>query len=226
MYEDIVTKSTDAAEISSQLSRVLNPLTLDLFVDQGFAVIDHLLPESVSADLLKLSRKLLSSGQMQPAKVGRAQNQSSQKDIRNDSIFWLEENFISSEPSLCSWLNYRQQLMTYLNQNLYLGLNSFEGHLAHYSPGQKYDRHIDQSPHHSPLHGERVISWITYLNPHWTADDGGELCLFLQQGEAEKTQLIEPRWGRSILFFAQKIPHSVLAAKAERWSLTGWFRRF
>ncbi len=226
MYEDIVKKSTEAAEIRLQISESLNASTMDALVDQGFIIIDQLLPNSVTTALWELGQELLSSGQMKPAKVGRGQNQSNFQDIRSDAIFWLEEDFLQSKAPLASWLIYRQELMSYLNQNLYLGLNGFEGHLAHYGSGQKYDRHIDQSPQISPLHGERIISWITYLNSEWMAEDGGELCLFIKQNEAEKTQLIAPLWGRSVIFFSQRIPHSVLPAKADRWSLTGWFRRF
>ncbi len=70
--------------------------------------------------------------------------------------------------SLAAWRDWAECLRLHLNRRLFLGLISFESHLAHYRPGDFYRTHVDA------LGGEanRVVSLVCYLNPGWIEGDG------------------------------------------------------
>ncbi len=120
------------------------------------------------------------------------------------------------QPQIFAFLEgLRQQL----NESFFLGLQSFECHLAHYPPGARYESHIDQARSSIGAESERAISFVIYLNEAWQKDDGGEL-VFCQSGE-----LVLPLLGRLALFRSDTIEHEVLPSRRDRWSLTGWFRR-
>ncbi len=172
-------------------------------------------------DLLDFAKHNWKIGSFKPAAVGRGAEQSRQDSIRSDSIYWLTgENLIEKKANL-----FLQQIQNELNQNLYCGLQSFEAHLAHYAEGQFYQEHIDQPRAQSFLHGERLITFVLYLNKNWKAGDGGELKIRNTAPELPEFQAIQPTFGTLILFKSQSVSHQVLLSNRERWSLTGWFRR-
>ncbi len=194
--------------------------TIDRLIEEKFIVLDQLIPESLLSAIYQAAESIKAQDGLRPANVGRGAQQKNRQQIRSDSIFWLDDDFFKQSNELSEWVLYKELLMQYFNENLFLGLRSWEGHLAHYESGQKYDRHIDQSEIKNPLLGERVVTWITYFNKTWTPSHGGELCLHLDQDK-----LVQPLWGRNVIFFSQEVPHSVLASQEPRWSLTCWLRR-
>jgi SM-20-related protein len=106
-----------------------------------------------------------------------------------------------------------------LNQRLFLGLFSFESHYAHYAPGAYYKRHYDA------FRGEanRVLSVVCYLNPNWSASDGGELVLYRDEQDREGLKVV-PLYGTVVVFLSEEFPHEVLPASRDRYSVAGWFR--
>ncbi len=185
--------------------------------ERDWVLLEDYFPEALLQGLSKAADSLWQEGAFQAAKVGRSADQKTAASVRSDWTHWLDlKGPLHQELAVAI-----QDLQQELNRALYLGLQDFECHFARYSEGQFYERHIDQSPSKSPLHGERVISFVLYLNPSWQPGDGGELCLFHQDRET----LIEPRWGRLMLFRSDTVPHAVMKSVKERWSLTGWFRR-
>jgi SM-20-related protein len=185
--------------------------------ERDWVLLEDYFPEAQLQTLSKMAESLWHQGAFQAAKVGRSADQKLEASVRSDWTHWLDLK-ASENLELAVAI---QHLQRELNQALYLGLQDFECHFARYSEGQFYARHIDQSPSKSSLHGERVISFVLYLNLNWQPGDGGELCLFHQDRE----MLIEPRWGRLMLFRSDTVPHAVMKSLKERWSLTGWFRR-
>lgn len=168
--------------------------------------------------LLVWAQEQKNEGRFQAAEMGRGSERRLDPKTRGDSIFWLEPE---DHPSLFAALETFQQI---LNRELYLGLQNFECHLAHYPSGTRYDKHLDQHPGPSAaataLTGQRAVSFVLYLNKSWTPGDGGELKLYLPT-----TELIEPHLGRMVVFLSDKIWHEVLLSNKDRWSLTGWFRQ-
>ncbi len=180
----------------------------------GWASIDQALSPEQAQDLLKWAQAQKIKGLFHAAEMGRGSERHQNQQLRGDSTYWLEA---ALHPPLFAALDVFQQK---LNKELYLGLQEFECHFAHYPAGARYDKHLDKTVAAQPLSGERVISFVLYLNKNWTADDGGMLKLYVSP-----EQLIEPTLGRMIVFRSDSIWHEVLISNNERWSLTGWFRR-
>jgi SM-20-related protein len=185
--------------------------------DQAWVQIEDSLPNDLLVELKAEALRRSEMGLFQPAKVGRSQLQALKSSIRSDSIHWIDFN----DPIFHRIRFELEELRLNLNQNLFLGLQDFEGHLACYAEGQSYEEHLDQPQLQSPLHGERILSFVLYLNENWSLESGGELCLNLPTGLLK----IEPLWNRLMLFRSNEIRHSVQLAKMSRWTLTGWFRR-
>lgn len=186
--------------------------------DQGWAVSDDAIPQSLQESLYRQSQTLWQAGHFHEAHIGRQESNVLRTDIRGDSICWLEtEEPLTQNSDFFSWAaDLRQEL----NQRFYLGLRSEEFHFARYPSGRGYKKHIDQ--HRSSQH--RKISLVLYLNPQWATGDGGELCLYSPGNEEHELLRILPQPARLVIFRSDTIPHEVLPALQTRWSLTGWFR--
>jgi SM-20-related protein len=116
-------------------------------------------------------------------------------------------------------LNWAEQLRTDLNRTLYLGLDGFESHFAHYPPGAFYRKHVDAFKDS----GNRVLSLVVYLNPDWSPVDGGQLVLYDHAGS--ELGRFPPTMGTVAVFFSERFPHEVLTTTRDRYSIAGWFRR-
>jgi SM-20-related protein len=97
---------------------------------------------------------------------------------------------------------------------LFLSLKDYEIHMTVYPTGSFYKRHLDQFR----ADDHRKLSAICYLNRNWTDDDGGQLRMYLPEGNKD----FLPLAGRLVCFRSDQIEHEVLPAKKERLSLTGW----
>lgn len=203
------------------LTRRVPPADDDLFEriasgieTQGYVILPTALPSPVADSLLQYL-SVLEEERFHQAQIGRGLEQTPNQFIRRDKIFWMEE----SHPNAKRWLDWTQQLKTYLNRRLFLGLFSFESHFALYHPGDFYKKHLDA------FRGEsnRVLTLVTYLNMGWEPDQGGELVLYHPQDETEICKVV-PTFGTLILFLSEEYPHEVLAANRDRYSVAGWFR--
>lgn len=146
------------------------------------------------------------------AAVGRGSGQQRNRFVRRDRIHWMDER----KPSLLPWRAWTEALRMHLNRQLFLGLFSFESQLAHYRPGDFYRVHFDA------FRGEanRVVSLVTYLNEHWKEGDGGELVLHTTAGAVR----VAPVYRTVVLFLSEEVPHEVMPARRDRYSVAGWFR--
>jgi SM-20-related protein len=185
-------------------------LTVDL-EERGFTIQPLALPNSVSSTL---ARHLdgISESKFQKASVGRGPKAGPNNFVRRDSIFWLDE----SDPITDTWFAWTGRLQNHLNQNLFLGLFSFECHFAKYDKGDFYKRHLDA------FRGDRnrIVSLVTYLNDGWLPDHGGQLVLYPKNSEAVK---VTPALGTVVLFLSEEVPHEVLTAHRTRLGVSGWF---
>jgi SM-20-related protein len=114
-----------------------------------------------------------------------------------------------------------ERLRLALNRRLYLGLFGFEAHLACYAPGARYEAHVDRF-RSAP---QRAVSTTLYLNEGWTAEDGGELRLYLGTNADSPFVDVAPLAGTLVVFASERFLHAVLPARRERLSITGWFTR-
>lgn len=152
--------------------------------------------------------------------MGANSQQTSNADIRGDQICWLEQDAKSTDGTYVGFCQFLDELRLQLNQSLYLGLFESEIHLALYSPGGRYQKHIDNFHGRSP----RVVTFILYLNAAWRPEQGGQLRLYIEDG-GHKYVDINPQGGTLVLFLSERFYHEVLPATRERLSLTGWLRR-
>lgn len=181
--------------------------------ETGYIVLRDALPHPVGECLLQLQQR--NAKQFYPASIGRGPEQNRNPALRRDKIAWIEEGDALAAP----WVDWTQQLRLYLNQHLFLGLFSFESHLAVYDVGAFYKTHVDAFRGHS----NRRLSLVAYLNRDWQAGQGGELVLYHPQTDVE-LQRVVPEFGTVVLFLSEEFPHEVLPATRPRWSVAGWFR--
>lgn len=197
--------------MNTQLNNILKDLE-----QQGWSVQEHFFDNELIQQLSETLNSLQQQGDLQRAGIGRKKDFHIEQTIRSDEISWFDEKTMNSAQE--KFLSITQQLQDAVNQQFYLGLFELEIHFALYPVGACYKRHLDQHKNQDT----RVLTLITYLNEDWNDEDGGQLQLYLKNGE---TVSISPNAGKLVCFFSAEYEHEVLPAKRERASLTGWFRK-
>lgn len=199
----------------------LSPSTLtdlvDALVERGWylgeGVIDATLCQALHDEL----RERVACQAMQAAGIGRGEAHSLRRDIRGDTIHWLDRATTAQRHYLGAMAELQQEL----NRALYLGLFEFEAHFAHYGPGTFYRKHRDSFRGRA----NRVVSTVCYLNPDWGPADGGEMVLYDPEDESREVARVRPEAGNFACFLADRVPHEVLPTTRPRASIAGWFRR-
>lgn len=186
-------------------------MLINALAETGWFHQEHFMDENFCLELLNEAKEL----QWKKAKIGTGSKRLEDQDIRNDSIYWIEESH--DTPLQRKYLDKMKELMNLINQELYLGLKEFECHFAHYSTAGFYKKHLDQHQGSN----KRAISTIFYLNE---PEDGGELVIYNKDNQDQVEAKIKPRAGSFVCFLSNQIYHEVLPTKGERYSLTGWFR--
>jgi SM-20-related protein len=184
----------------------------DGLAEQGYAIADQFLnPNEVDA-ILQLPDFQSTQQAFKKAGIGKSQSHQIQEAIRGDYIQWLDKQ--TSPPPVQVYLSRLDKLVKFLNQALFLSLKDYEVHFTMYPPGSYYKRHLDQFKHDD----HRRLSVICYLNNNWQPVHGGQLRMYLPEGEKD----FLPLAGRLVIFRSDTIEHEVLPASRERLSITGW----
>lgn len=181
---------------------------------QGYSVCPGALPPSLAREICEQLYGLDAS-EFSAAGIGRQNQHMHNEFVRTDRICW----FTGETPTGRRWLDWADRLQTYLNRRLFMGLFSFESHLAHYSAGDFYKRHYDAFQNQR----NRVLSMVVYLNQNWGPEDGGELVLYRDDSDQEGIK-VTPLMGTVVLFLSEEFPHEVLPAQRDRFSIAGWYR--
>ncbi len=197
---------------------------LDVFIEtlarQGWATTTAAFtPEQIQA-LYQEAQTLDRAGAFRPAAIGHGATQTVRRDIRGDRIYWLDPTRPS--PAQAIYWQVIDHLRRRLNETLFLSLHDAEAHLAIYPPGSFYQRHLDQHQGRNL----RLITLVLYLNPDWRPEDGGQLRLYPDPEAPTQGIDLFPEGGLLVGFRSDTIPHEVLPAQRDRYSLTGWLRRF
>jgi len=194
------------------------PDSLDVIAEaleqRGYAIVPCALP-SVITDGLFLDLKATQAAEFKPAGIGRQDDFQLNRFVRSDKICWLRGETGASR----AFMDWTEQLRVGLNRRLFLGLFDYECHYASYPKGAFYKKHLDAFKGRS----NRVLSTVFYLNPQWSADDGGELVIYDESGERQMERVL-PEYGKLVIFLSEQFPHEVLPAQRERYSIAGWFR--
>jgi len=182
--------------------------------EQGFAIVDEVLPPKQLQALQQSALRMLATA-AKPAGTGRGQDHAVNANIRQDHIVWLDQ----SDAASAGFLAHMERMRLLLNQQLFLGLFSYECHFACYEPGAFYRKHLDA------FKGERNrrLSTVFYLNDDWLPQEGGELLLYRSDGQTAASK-VSPLANRLVLFLSDEFPHEVLPATRQRLSVAGWFR--
>lgn len=201
----------DCLSLNTKIKNILTDLE-----SEGWSVQENFFPAALIQNLSKTLLSLRQQGLLKQAGIGREKKFHIEQSVRSDQISWFDENNLTSSQQ--DYLDITQQLQDAINQHFYLGLFELEIHFALYAPNAFYQRHLDQHQHQD----SRVVTLITYLNENWQKDDGGELILYLPNGQNIS---VTPEAGTLVCFMSADFEHEVLPAKRERASLTGWFRK-
>jgi SM-20-related protein len=181
---------------------------------RGYFIEDDFLDAAELQALRECLRLRRDRGDFAAAAIGTGRDLKYLPALRGDATCWLREPLESAERALLERL---EALRLELNRALFLGLFDLELHYACYPPGARYARHVDQPAGRE----QRRVSLVLYLNPDWSAPDGGELKLY---ENGDRDQEVSPKGGRLVCFRTEGREHEVLPARRERLSLTGWFR--
>lgn len=191
----------------------------DALAGPGWCVMPNVLSATELAAIRAQAGRLEAEGCFKSAGVGRGQGLSIRSEVRSDQVCWLDP--ASRDGAIGAYLARLDVLRQVLNQDLCLGLFSFEGHLAIYPPGAYYRRHLDQ------FRGVdlRTLTCILYLNLDWQPADGGILRLYTDQARPDQVVEVAPIGGTLVTFLSARFEHEVKPAARARLSLTGWFKR-
>lgn len=188
---------------------------IDALFDCGWWVGSNALHAAMINELIKEAHILQADGRMSLAGVGRGRSHQVHNQTRSDSIFWLD----GSSEAQREYLKTMEDLRLQLNRELMLGLFEYESHFAHYRTAASYSKHRDSFSGAA----SRVVSVVTYLNADWLSENGGELLLYDEAAENVLERVL-PEAGTVVIFLSEKIPHEVLPANCDRYSIAGWFR--
>jgi SM-20-related protein len=187
--------------------------------DRGFAVVPGFLARKSVTALRGDGMRRRAAGEFHAASIGRSGTAECDASIRGDSICWLHEGAPTApERALFAQL---EALCVALNGALFLGISEFEAHYACYPPGAGYVRHVDRFRDDAA----RVISLVLYLNDDWRDTDGGALRIYATRDANTPTCELPPSGGTLVAMRSDTLPHEVLPAITERWSIAGWLRR-
>lgn len=187
-------------------------LVADGLAENGFAVIDDFLSPQEVQSILQLDEFKNGLLQFKKAGIGKLQDKQINEAIRGDYIQWVDR--ASAQPSIQDYLTKLNELISFVNQNLFLSLKDYEVHMTIYPPGSYYKRHLDQFKKDD----HRRLSVICYLNENWKEEEGGQLRIYLPEKHID----VLPVAGRLVCFRSDQLEHEVLAATRPRLSLTGW----
>lgn len=198
------------AEFDSRLDEIAEALA-----GAGWWCGDAFLPMDWVLALRADMEAQIAADALSQAGVGREGDFQIDRTVRRDRILWLNRE----RAAPAKFLALAEQIRQGLNRRLFLGLFEFEAHFAHYPPGAFYKRHVDSFRGAA----NRVLSTVSYLNTDWQPGDGGELALYAEQGDLKIAELA-PLAGRMVIFLSEEMPHEVLPARRDRYSIAGWFR--
>lgn len=186
---------------------------VDHLAEHHFLVIDEFISEEELRDFQAYFQAQKAADALAKAGIGSQGQFQIKAEVRGDYIKWLDPE---QDQAVRPFFDRIEVMMSQLNRYCYLSLRSAEFHLAHYPKGTFYKRHLDQFSTKS----NRLISVILYLNDQWQPGDGGELRLFLPEGE----KTIAPIACRVAILRSNLVEHEVLETHKDRYSITGWLK--
>ena len=182
------------------------------------SVHENFIAPDLVASLRNQALELWSEGAFDAARVGIGDTKHLAPSVRRDWIHWLDSGELTAEQHEVA--QRLEALRVAINQQTFMGLFEWEGHLALYPPGSFYKRHVDVFRNHR----SRQVTYILYLNPNWQVGDGGELRVYESGDDITHFDDVQPRGGTLVTFLSESVYHEVLTSKTDRLTWTGWYR--
>ena len=208
--------------LSNQLSGFQNEAYEDIInqlQNQHFACVDDFFNKKLLDHLHQHILYLYKTDELKKAAIGKHFDEHIKTEIRGDYIQWMNDKQPQNVEAL--FFEIVQQFVEYLNRTCFTGILHKEFHYAVYPEGRFYKRHLDTFQNDQ----RRKLSIVLYLNKNWAKSSGGELVLYLNEDNQEKALIIEPIFGRLLIFESQQIEHEVKPVKQNlRLSITGWLK--
>lgn len=210
-------------QLFEQVDFVENPTYEQVISDLlacNYAIVDDFFSSEEIEELRQSLKEVYEADRFKKAAIGNKFNEEIDKTIRGDFIKWINE--AEGRPQERLFFAKINDLVTYLNRTCFLGILQKEFHYAIYPKGTFYKRHLDTFQNDD----RRKLSMVCYLNDDsWVASNGGELTIYLPEGDGERALDIIPRPGRVVIFESQILEHEVKPVLAsERLSITGWLK--
>jgi hypothetical protein len=98
----------------------------DGLAENGFAIIDHFLSADEVKDILATDGFQKGLLHFKKAAIGKSQEKQINESIRGDYIQWIDRS--NCHASLLVYLQRLQQLITHLNESLFLSMKDYEVH--------------------------------------------------------------------------------------------------
>ncbi len=152
---------------------------------------------------------------LKEAEIGNDSKTTQNTLIRSDKIHWLDKSHNNEFEN--EFFAKIDAFVAYLNMSCYTNISSYEFHYSLYEKGSFYKPHFDQFENDN----HRQFSMISYLNPNWQPQDGGELHIY----QTNNNQMISPTESKTVFFKSDELKHEVLVTNERRLSVTGWLKR-
>src|SRR5688572_20613704 len=107
------------------MNSVFDPVA-DGLADHGYAVIDQFLSQQEVDAILQIEEFQSEGTSFKKAGIGNSKSLQIQEAIRGDYIQWLDKK--NSPASVQTYLNRLEELVTFLNESLFLSLKDVEVH--------------------------------------------------------------------------------------------------
>ena len=210
-------------QLFEQVDFIENPAYEQVITDLlecNYAIVDDFFSSEEIEELRQSLKEVYEADCFKKAAIGNKFNEEIDKTIRGDFIKWINE--AEARPKERLFFEKINDLVAYLNRTCFLGILQKEFHYAIYPKGTFYKRHLDTFQNDD----RRKLSMVCYLNDDsWIANNGGELTIYLPEGNGERALDIIPRPGRVVIFESQILEHEVKPVLAsERLSITGWLK--
>ena|SRR5690606_3598059 len=210
------------SELFEQLDFVENPMYESIITDlmeQQYSVVEDFFSAEEVVALRNALLEKFEEDNFKNAAIGNRLNETIEKSVRGDFIFWLNENETNTAEK--QFLHKINDMVSYLNKTCFIGILHKEFHYALYPKGTFYKRHLDTFQNDD----RRKLSMVCYLNEeNWQPEYGGELVLYLNEKGREVEKTIYPFPGRMVIFESQILEHEVKPVEQRRLSITGWLK--
>ena len=168
MFPDLIWPDFQPMRSDGRLEEILQKLE-----DSGIYIAENFFAATFIDSIRKFAEQHQLADDFNDSLNGKKQNEVANYEIRSDKIFWIE-SFDGPALALGQWLD---SLASELKNYFRIPIDQIESHFSIYPPGSHYARHIDNGKSHGQRDHSRFFTFIIYLNPNWSAHDGGELVI-------------------------------------------------